>query len=120
MRMCKLARRKHRDRKVSRETQFAKHVHTSDYRGFTHSHDHTEIRKLRGWIWDVLAESKHKVSKVMKSNDSNEPECMLIGDGFFLTKDKTPVNASWAGHIEMKKEGEEWKLSSYRVWSQNE
>jgi hypothetical protein len=79
-----------------------------------------EIRKLRGWIFDVIAESKHTVSKILKSSEGSDPECMLIGDAKFLTKDQLAVSSSWAGHVELKKQGDEWKLASYRVWSQTE
>ncbi|KAI9147305.1 hypothetical protein HJFPF1_13344 [Paramyrothecium foliicola] len=79
-----------------------------------------EIRKLRGWIWDVLAESKHNVSKILESTDETSPEIALFGDATFLTKDQATFKATWAGHVELKKEGEELKISSYRVWSQNE
>lgn len=90
---------------------------------------HTEIRELRGRMWNVVAERKHVVKKVFphhfqdpNSTNPLEYELMLYGDVHLITKEAQSLVIPWAGHAVLRKENEgekeEWKFAHYQVWLQ--
>ena len=91
----------------------------------------TEIRELRGRMWNVVAERKHVVNKVFPGsfqdaeaakNEAEECELMLFGDVHLVTKEGQAMTVPWAGHGVLRSVGEgdkkEWKFAKYRVWLQ--
>lgn len=83
-----------------------------------HVDTRAEIRKLRSWIWELFLESKHIVHKTFQSNEEEEPEIAIFGDGIFMLKDKSTARVGWAAHVEFRKVGKELKIARYRTYSQ--
>ncbi|KAF7551507.1 hypothetical protein G7046_g7705 [Stylonectria norvegica] len=85
-----------------------------------------DIREMRGKMWTTVKTRKHTVFKVFpgvfkgpeSQAASHHVEAMLLGEASFITRDERTIEASWTGHAVLRKDGEEWKFASYRIWIQ--
>lgn len=80
-------------------------------------------------MWSTVTERKHKVFKVFPgqlkgpksgSRGEAEKECMMLGEASFVTRDGRTLEMAWSGHAVLKKDGQNWKFSKYRVWVQGD
>ncbi|KAI9154747.1 hypothetical protein HJFPF1_07304 [Paramyrothecium foliicola] len=79
-----------------------------------------EIRKLRGWMWEVLKESKHTVSKIFLSSEAGEPEIAIFGNGRFSLTSGADIDGTFAGHVAFRRLGDELKIAIYNIYNQNQ